>query len=169
VCSSTSNSAIAGSTCCRKASTWPCGSVCASPEYLARRGLPESPQELGEHDCLVYSNLPDPDQWNWFDDQGQRQRVRVNIVMSANNGDLLGNAAAEGVGIVMQPTFIAHRHIRTGALVPLLTETNWPHATAWAVYPPGRHLSYRVREFIDFLAGYFAETPYWDLECERDS
>ena len=82
--------------------------------------------------------------------------------MSANNGDLLSQAGADGLGIVMQPTFIAHDYVKSGDLVPILTKTNWPHTTAWAVYPPTRHLSYRVREFIDFLVNYFAETPYWD-------
>jgi len=138
--------------------------VCASPGYLARHGEPASPLELAEHDCLVYSNLREPDQWAWFDDNGQRQQVRVRVAMSANNGDLLSNAAAEGLGLVMQPTFIAHRHIQDGRLVRVLTDTTWPHGTAWAVYPPGRHLSYRVREFIDFLAVYFSGAPYWDPE-----
>ena len=87
------------------------------------------------------------------------------IGMSANNGDMLINAAADDLGIVIQPTFIAHEHIKSGELVPILTEYDWPETTAWAVYPPARHLSYRVREFIDFLATYFSEKPYWDQDC----
>jgi len=139
--------------------------VCASPDYLQTHGEPQSPEALAAHDCLTYSNLADPDQWTWFDEKGEAQRVRVKIRMWANNGEMLINAAADSLGIVMQPTFIAHRHIKSGALVPILTTYDWPETTAWAVYPPARHLSFRVREFIDFLAAYFAETPYWDRDC----
>jgi DNA-binding transcriptional LysR family regulator len=140
--------------------------VCASPAYLAAHGTPQSPHDLSEHDCLVYSNLNDPEHWTWIDDRQEKQRVRVRIRMSANNGDFLSDAAADGLGIVMQPTFIAHRRIRDGALVPILTDMEWPGSPAWAVYPPTRHLSQRVREFIDFLVDHFAGTPYWDKDCE---
>ena len=141
--------------------------VCASPDYLARHGVPETPLQLAEHACLTYSNLPEPDLWAWYDDKGDAQRIQVSVAMTANNGDMLSQAAASGLGIVIQPTFIAHRLIKSGALVPVLTEYDWPRSTAWAVYPPTRHLSYRVREFIDFLVDHFADTPYWDKDCDR--
>jgi DNA-binding transcriptional LysR family regulator len=85
--------------------------------------------------------------------------------MRASNGDLLANAAAHGLGIVIQPTFLASVAIRRGNLVPILEDYEWPVSPAFAVYPPTRHLSYRVREFIDFLAAYFAGVPYWDRDC----
>jgi DNA-binding transcriptional LysR family regulator len=140
--------------------------ICASPAYLEKNGTPAIPEDLANHECLTYSNLSEPDQWAWHDANGEMQRVRVKVAMSANNGDMLSRAAAADLGIVMQPTFIAHRLIKEGALVPVLPDIHWPETTAWAVYPPTRHLSYRVREFIDFLADYFAETPYWDRDCE---
>ena len=140
--------------------------VCASPGYLSTHGEPESPDALGEHDCLVYSNLPDPDTWHWQDDQGRRQSVEVNVVMRASNGDLLANAAAHGLGIVIQPTFLAAEAIRRGNLVPILEDVAWPVSPAYAVYPPTRHMSYRVRAFIDFLVERFAGTPQWDRDCE---
>ena len=140
--------------------------VCASPGYLSTHGEPESPEALSEHDCLVYSNLPDPDTWRWEDDQGRRQSVEVNVVMRASNGDLLANAAAHGLGIVIQPTFLAAEAIRLGNLVPILENLTWPVSPAYAVYPPTRHMSYRVRAFIDFLVERFAGTPQWDRDCE---
>ena len=141
--------------------------VCASKAYIEAHGEPRTPEDLAEHQCLTYSNLETPDEWTWFDGHGRQRTVRVPVAMSANNGDLLAQAGADGLGISMQPTFIAHEYVRSGALVPILTSTNWPQTTAWAVYPPARHLSYRVREFIDFLVGYFSETPYWDTDCDR--
>lgn len=140
--------------------------VCASPHYLSSRGEPQSPEELSEHDCLVYSNLSEPGTWHWKDEQGQRHSVDVNVVMRASNGDLLANAAAHGLGIVIQPTFLAAEAIRRGNLVPILENHAWPVSPAFAVYPPTRHLSYRVRAFIDFLVDRFAGTPQWDRDCE---
>jgi len=139
--------------------------VCASRHYLAVHGEPESPHELRDHDCLVYSNLPDPDVWRWRDDQGRQQSVELTPVMHASSGDFLANAAAHGLGIVIQPTFIAAEAIRLGTLVPILTAFEWPVSPAFAVYPPTRHPSYRLRAFIDFLVHRFAGTPPWDRDC----
>jgi DNA-binding transcriptional LysR family regulator len=140
--------------------------VCASPGYLEKNGTPATPDDLQDHRCLVYSNLRDPGHWSWLDTEGVEQRVPVKVAMQANNGNLLTIAASDGLGIVMQPTFIAHEAIKAGDLVPILTEHAWPGATAYAVYPPARHLSHRVRAFIDFLADQFAATPYWDRDSE---
>lgn len=140
--------------------------VCASPHYLSVHGEPKSPAELSEHDCLVYSNLPDPETWRWKDAGSRKQGVDVRVVMRASNGDLLANAAAHGLGVVLQPTFLASEAIRRGNLVPILEDYEWPVSPAFAVYPPTRHLSYRVRAFIDFLADRFAGTPQWDRDCE---
>ena len=54
---------------------------------------------------------------------------------------------------------------KAGKLVPLLTNYQWPVSPAYAVYPPTRHLSYRVRAFIDFLVEQFSGTPQWDRDC----
>lgn len=140
--------------------------VCASPAYLERRGTPATPEDLVDHDCLVYGNLSDPTRWVCTDGEGFRHTVDVHVSMSASSGDFLSAAAAEGLGIALQPTFIAGEAIGRGELVPILNEYAWPVSPAYAVYPPTRHLSYRVREFIDFLAAHFAGMPAWDRDCE---
>jgi DNA-binding transcriptional LysR family regulator len=140
--------------------------VCASQAYLDRLGEPETPDDLGAHQCLVYSNVADPSRWVYYDADGARGQVTVNVAMSASNGDFLRQVAVAGQGIVMQPTFIAGEMIRSGDLVPILKDYNWPVTPAYAVYPPTRHLSYRVRALIDFLVERFAGVPYWDEECE---
>ena len=140
--------------------------ICASPHYLNVHGTPQTPADLLDHDCLVYSNLIDPDKWEYEDRDGNRNTVKVNSVMSASSGDFLSNVAAHGMGLVIQPTFIASAAIRSGNLTPVLTDYAWPVSPAYAVYPPTRHLSYRVRAFIDFLVEKFAGTPQWDRDCE---
>ncbi len=143
--------------------------VCASPHYLGMHGTPHDPEELKDHDCLVYSNLRDPATWAYRDKDGTKRSVDVEPRMSVGSGDFLTNAAAHGLGIVIQPTFIAAEAIRRGSLVPILTDYEWPVTPAYAIYPPTRHLSFRVRAFIDFLAERFAGTPQWDRDCEVPS
>ncbi len=140
--------------------------VCASPHYLNVHGRPETPDELRQHDCLVYSNISDPEKWSFEDSDGNTGVTKITPVLSASSGDFLCNAAAHGMGLVIQPTFIASQGIRSGHLEPVLTGYKFPVSTAYAVYPPTRHLSYRVRAFIDFLAEKFTGTPQWDRDCE---
>ena len=142
--------------------------VCGSPAYFDAHGIPESPEDLADHKCLVYGNLPDPFTWVCRDSEGQNYRIAINATMTASSGDFLCAAATEGLGIAMQPTFIAGEAISRGELVPVLTDYQWPVSPGWAIYPPTRHLSYRVREFIDYLAEHFAGTPYWDRDCGPD-
>ena len=139
--------------------------VCAAPAYLARFGTPRSPAELGDHRCLVYSNLAEPQRWAYADADGQRHTVDVGRGMRVSSGDFICRAAAAGLGIAMQPTFIAHEAIRSGDLVPLLTDLQWPVTPGYAVYPPTRHLSFRVRAFIDYLVEHFSGTTAWDRDC----
>lgn len=136
--------------------------ACASREYLATYGEPEKPDDLGRHKCVVYSGAADPAIWTFIDPNVGEQRVRVSPVMSANSGEMLLEAAADGLGITLQPTFLACSYIKTGQLVPILTDYQLPVGTGYAVYPPTRHLSYRVRAFIDFLAEHFSGVPSWD-------
>lgn len=139
--------------------------VAASPAYLEQHGVPRTPDDLAEHRCMVYANLPDPAKWVCTDKDGVRHAVDVAVTMTASSGDFLCAAAREGLGIVLQPTFIAGESISRGELQAVLTDYQWPVTPAYAIYPPTRHLSYRVREFIDFLADYFSGVPYWDRDC----
>ncbi len=139
--------------------------IIASPGYLDTHGQPETPADLASHACIVYSNLPEPDRWTCRAADGQSITVTVDSVMSASSGDFICEQAVEGAGIAMQPTFIAGEAISRGDLVPLLTDYEWPVTPAYAVYPPTRHLSYRVRAFIDFLVEHFSGTPPWDRDC----
>jgi len=141
--------------------------VIASPAYIAEHGAPQTPADLAGHDCLVYSNLPNPRRWVCRDAEGLAHEVEVDAVMSVSSGDFVCEQAIRGHGIAMQPTFIAGEAVARGDLVPLLTDYEWPVTPAWAVYPPTRHLSYRVREFIDFLVDTFAGKPSWDRDCDR--
>lgn len=141
--------------------------VCGSPAYFAQHGIPRHPAELVQHVCLAYSNLPRPGVWSYRDETGREASVSVPVRLKANNGDFLLRAAMAGEGLIMQPTFYLHEAIRDGALVPVLRDFGWPEISAYALYPATRHLSSRVRTFVDFLAERFAEGPYWDRAFEQ--
>lgn len=136
--------------------------LCASPDYLARHGKPARAADLTRHAGLAYSNLANPGTWNFVGPDSQPGSVQVPIKLRANNGDFLTQAAIAGQGVILHPTFYLNEAIRAGKLVPLLTDHAWPEVNAYAVYPPTRHLSRRVRAFVDFLAERLAGEPYWD-------
>lgn len=135
--------------------------ICGAPEYFRRRGVPETPEQLSEHDCLRYTYAADPDRWRFHRD-GKLHSVPIAGSFSANNGDALQVAALAGKGIVLQPTFIAGEDLRAGRLQPVLNEYQLPELIAHAVYAHRQYLSAKVRTFVDFLAGYFGSPPYWD-------
>ncbi|WP_340115720.1 LysR family transcriptional regulator [Pelagibius sp. 7325] len=140
----------------------PCRAVlCASPDYLARRGHPRRPEDLAGHDCLLYANSANPREWTFHGQRG-RQAVAVKGPLIANNGDVLCGAAVAGMGITRLPTFIVGPQLREGRLEVVLPGHPLPDQGIHAVYPHGRNLSPKVRVFVDFLADHFGPEPYWD-------
>ena len=135
--------------------------VCAAPDYLARRGVPQTPHDLLGHDCLNYTYLLSGGEWR-FDGPDGPVGVRVGGSFAANNGDVLRQAALAGRGIIFTPTFLVGDDLRTGRLVRVLSGYNGADTGIYAVFPHGRHLSPKVRAFVDFLADRFAPEPYWD-------
>lgn len=142
--------------------------MCASPAYLERMGTPQTPDELKDHQCLVYSLLRDYEFWHLVDTKGNAIKTKIKPYLKASTGEFLREAAIEGLGIILIPSFIVYKEIESGDLIPLLNEYKRPQIDAFAVYPQTRHLSQRVRAFVDFLVKRFEGTPYWDL-CLRDS
>ncbi|MBT3030673.1 MAG: LysR family transcriptional regulator [Candidatus Thiodiazotropha sp. (ex Lucina pensylvanica)] len=136
--------------------------LCASPGYLTRYGTPETPEALTGHQCLCYSNLPEPQKWRFVDRKGVAHSVRVENRMLANNGQIILEAAASGHGICISPTFIAYRTILEGRLVPILADYELPTATAYAIYPNRRFIPQRVRILAEYFRELFGERPYWD-------
>lgn len=135
--------------------------LCASPDYLARHGKPDKPEDLDGHRVLRYDaggNQP----LKLRDRQGRIHTVAAPPRIIANNGDFLRDMSMAGHGIYALPTFIAWQALRDGRLVPVLDDYPQATITAWAVYPRTRYLSRRARSFIDFLVQRFGDEPYWD-------
>jgi DNA-binding transcriptional LysR family regulator len=138
--------------------------VCASPEYLARHGTPTRAEDLRQHVCLAYSNLANPGVWQYHASDGTSGSEQVPVKLKANNGDFLYQAALAGHGLILHPAFYLGDALRNGQLVAVLNDHVWPELNAYAVYPPTRHLSSRVRALVDFLARRFEGEPEWDRQ-----
>jgi DNA-binding transcriptional LysR family regulator len=135
--------------------------ICASPAYLERHGRPATPADLATHACLRYSYTQHSSEWLLHGADGE-QRVRISGPLLTNNGGAICTAAENGLGITMLPTFIAGQALRKGKLERVLTDYGCPQLGIYAVYPSNRHLSAKVRSFIDFLVTEFSDPPRWD-------
>ena len=136
--------------------------VCAAPDYLAQYGTPKTPDDLVKHDCLEYTYFESRGAWRLLNPMGDEIAVPVSGRYLANNADVLRTTAIAGGGIVLLPTFIIGDDLRAGRLVRLLPDYPPPEQGLHALYPPGRHLSAKVRSFVDFLVDRFSGEPAWD-------
>ena len=135
--------------------------LAASPAYLERRGIPERPDDLIRHDCLLYTYSSERDEWRFDGSDGSRA-IRVSGPLVSNNGGILMRAALDGQGIADLPTFIIGDALRQGRLVEVLAGHRRQNRGIFAVFPANRHLSPKVRSFVDFLVGRFGGRPYWE-------
>jgi DNA-binding transcriptional LysR family regulator len=136
--------------------------VCASPGYLAEHGTPQHPDDLRKHRCLAYGHLAAGNQWKLSGPDGDHW-IPLMWPLCTNNGEVLRDAAIAGRGIVLLPTFIVGADLQQGRLRTILAAYHAPEIAIHAIYPPTRHLSVKVRVFIDFLIERFGGRPYWDL------
>lgn len=136
--------------------------ACAAPAYLERAGRPAHPDDLRQHACLRYSNTPGQS-WVWRGPDGASGAVDVSGPLVCSNGDVLLQAAVAGHGVVLEPDFILHDAVRSGALRQILTDFAFPELGVWAVWPASRMLPRRVRVFVDFLVEQFGDAPPWRL------
>ena len=136
--------------------------ISAAPAYLQTRGVPASPDDLTAHECLCYSNVGLWQEWRFVRPDGRPWPVEVRGRLHANNGDALRAAALRGFGLAVLPSFLVGRDFQSGALVSVLEAFMPQDSALYAVYPHARHLSPKVRAFVDFLAERFGPDPYWD-------
>ena len=124
--------------------------VCASPEYLKASGVPQDPEDLEEHSCLINWAIPPRNKWRFKGILGERE-ITVTGRMQANMGDPIRMAAVNGLGLVMLPRYIVGRDIEKGKLVPIMEDYAIAPLDIHAVYPHRKYLSAKVRSFVDFI------------------
>ena len=136
-------------------------SMCATPEYFARHGIPQTLSDLRRHNCLTYTYFMPQDSWRLRGPDGDIA-VPAPGNLRLNDDDALAETVLSGLGIAVLPTFIIGKELQSGRLRSVLSEYIPLERHIYAVYLPTRHLSAKVRGFIDFLLKRFAPEPYWD-------
>jgi len=138
--------------------------LCASPDYLARRGAPRTPADLAAHECLVLvGHQGRQDTWRFMEGDGQ-VAVRVAGRIESNQGELLRDAAVAGLGIALHSTWHVSDDLRSGRLQVVLPGFPLAETGIHAVMPQRRLVPPRVRAFGDFLAVKFDGTPPWERD-----
>jgi len=150
--------------------------ACGSPDYFKRNGTPAVPEDLSAHDSLRLSLLPD-DKWSFTRIGDARKRthkrtapqhvlVELKGRLRSDDSEALLELALAGCGVALLPTWLISPALREGRLVHVLPEwearTGRAEPAIWAVYPPKKIVSSKVRAFVDFYVDVIGEPPYWE-------
>jgi DNA-binding transcriptional LysR family regulator len=130
--------------------------VIGAPDYFARHGTPQRPRDLRDHACLGYAYLASGETWRFTDASGQEEAVAVKGPLTATNGDAIGLAAEAGLGIALQPDFLAWESVQAGRLVKVLADWSAPPLALHLITPAGEPRATRVGVLLDFLVRRFA-------------
>jgi DNA-binding transcriptional LysR family regulator len=140
--------------------------ACASPEYIARHGKPETPLDLLKHNCLNLTSKPLPPGWWRFAGVNNGEPLAIKGNLRSDDTDTLLRAALCGLGILHIASWSVYDAISQGRLIPLFRDLpRAPHASEPAIYAvrmPGRSHQVKTKLFIDHLRACFGDTPYWE-------
>jgi len=135
--------------------------ICATPEYWKAHGQPQTVEELAGHNCLT-----GPERcWMLDVPGGGTTKVKVSGSWLSEDGATIKAAALSGIGVAQLPDFYVREAVEAGKLIKLHEPWSYYYRETWAVYPHSKHLSTKVRFFMDFLVHYFANDFHWDLDA----
>jgi DNA-binding transcriptional LysR family regulator len=135
-------------------------SVVAAPEYLARRGAPDTPQDLVEHEALIISTVQNDSRWHFQRANGEELTVQLRGPMRSNNKSALLSAACAGLGIAALPTYVVQEALQRGEVVRLLADWSLPQQEIHAVFPSPRLVPTKVTGFVEWLKAQLGEA-WW--------
>ena len=125
--------------------------VCASPAYLERSGVPQTPADLSRHDCLVFSDTPGIAEWRFKKGSKTEGRIRIAGRLWVNSLDAVVSAAKQGAGIVRVPSWQVEAEIAAGGLQRILLDFEPPPTPLHLLFQPARLASPKTRVFVDYL------------------
>jgi len=135
--------------------------VCGSPGYFKKYGAPKTPEDLTDHKCLIYSLRAPTKEW-LFKKDGKQFSLSVFGDIRSNKSDALRIAAMQDSGLIQLPTYMTGLDIKEGRLQTVLEDYEPPESPINALYPHRKHLSAKVRTFVDYLYDILQPIPYWD-------
>jgi DNA-binding transcriptional LysR family regulator len=124
--------------------------ICASPDYIAKMGMPESPEDLLHHQCLGFTNWQNQGGWKLIQKQ-LATKARQLPRFKSDSAQALLTAAVKGIGIIMMPKELVRADIEGGRLVELMKEHVPPPRPIYAVYPGEKQLAPKLTSFVEFL------------------
>lgn len=136
----------------------------ASPEYLARHGVPVTVGDLQGHRGIFYTNRGTAD-WR-FEGPNGALMVRVGNALRVNNGDMILDATLAGLGIALLPTFIAGAAIKSGDLKVIDVGVSTAIESIYVAHPEGRRASAKLKGLVACLRQAFVSPPYWEIDCD---
>ncbi len=134
-----------------------CIVLCASASYLKKHGVPQTPEELTEHNCLSYAYDRSTKYWLLENSLGKQKQIMVNGSLYSNNGNLICDAMVHGMGIALLPTFIADSALLKEKAQIILPQWQPQSPDISILYPSSKHLSAKVRAFVDMSVDYFSD------------
>ena len=140
----------------------------ASPDYLKKKGKPIHPDDLIKHDIISFQLGSPYNEWHFFVDN-KPKIFTAKGMLQLNHGDAILRSCINNGGICMLSRFVVGRHIAAGTLTSLLENFLQEDIPIYAVYPSGKHLSPKVRAFLDFLVKTYGSIPYWDEHGDHKS
>jgi len=136
------------------------GVTCAAPDYIKRAGVPASLEDLENHKAVNYFSSRTGRTIDWaFVVDGKEVEVKMKSIVSVNDADAYVTCGLEGFGLIQPALFMVLPHLRAGQLVEVLPELKPLPMPISAVYPHSRHLSPKVRVFVDWIAELFDRCP----------
>ena len=139
--------------------------LCGAPSYFETHARPRTPADLTDHNCLTMTGSALYRMWHLRAADGTALDIAPVGNLRSNISSVLETAALAGHGLAWLPTYLCSEALRSGRLVTVLDDYTAPPYTMRALYPHNRHLSAKVRAFVDFLATRFGREPYWDKDC----
>lgn len=130
------------------------GVVVASPEYIKRKGCPDTAEDLAQHDTVAYSLLPTPTLWDFVRD-GKRTSINIDPRVMCNSAEIEVAMVKQGIGITRLPLFACEQEVARGELEIILKNYEQPVFGVYAIYPHRQYLTAKVRAFVDFLVEEF--------------
>ncbi|GKV92015.1 LysR family transcriptional regulator [Pectobacterium carotovorum] len=126
--------------------------ACASPDYVARAGLPDTPSSLVNHTCLIYGvkSVLTPCRWI-FQKEGKTEEVRPKGRLYANDWNALLHAAIEGYGVTLGPEAVLRKEIQSGRLIQVLSDYDGPVRPVHVMVPSVRRSTIKVKTFVDAI------------------
>ena len=127
----------------------------ATPQYLDDHSVPKVPEDIQQHQALIYSTVQVDHRWNFTDTSGHAESIEVKGPFTSNNLSSILSAARAGMGLAALPCYVAHQSIKDGVLKPILEDWSLPSQEIHAVFSSPKHVPTKVSRCIDWLQGQF--------------